>query len=261
MGFLQRINNRVTQVASRVMQGLNAIGVEIGETINRAALAMNWTRISDASQEFVEERDASRVKWKDRADRAQRDAVIGANTKPKVVAPNKEKRAYAEQCIQIIENRAGEKHLNEVLENQTPEQRMDFVQGLSNDFKEKTGLQLDDVKYYAAPGLEFGYYDREDNSVHINSVFLTSRNPYFVKEQIFTLFHEMTHAIQWNAVKNMANGNNNTYGFPPEQVAEWAINFLPGRYIRPNVDPEEYRNQPIERDAYWLEWQLKNQFD
>ena len=261
MGLIQRIKNRATQVTSRAVQWINAIGIKIGETINQAALAMNWTRLSDASREFVEEREASRVKWKDRADRAQRDVVIGVNTKPKEVAPTKEKRAYAEQCIQILENRIGEKPLNEVLENQTPEQRMDFIQDLSNDFKGKTRLQLGDVKYYATPGLEFGYYDREDNSVHINTVFLTSKNPYFVKEQIFTLFHEMTHAIQWNAVANTANGDDNTYGFSLEQVAEWAINFQPGRYIRPGVDPGGYRNQPIERDAYLLEWQLKNQFD
>lgn len=261
INLLQRGKERVKQATGRVMQCLNSVGVKVGQTLQRGFVALNWNTLAGACADFVQICESSRLKWKDRADRAQRNAVLGENTKPKNATPTKEKRALAENCIQIIENNIGNKTLNETLANQTKEERMDFIQKLADDFQKQTGVELNTVQYYVKPGLEFGYYDREDNSVHINAAFLTSSNVYFVKEQIFTLFHEMTHALQWQSVLHAAGSSKTDLGFPREQVAEWADNFLPGHYVRPEVDFEDYRNQPIERDAYWLEWQLKNQFD
>lgn len=259
MGFVQRVKSRFVQLGSRFMQGINSIGVSVGETVSQVAIELNWVKIADACSDFVSAREASHKKWKDRADRAQRDAVIGPNVKPKVVKPTRQKRDHAERCTQILEEQCKGKSLNETLESLDGVGRMDFLKDLCKGFQEKAGVPIDDVAFYVAPVNNCGYYSREDNCVHINVAFLTSDNIYFVKEQVFSLFHEMTHALQWHAVKNVADGNFNTYGFSLEQVAEWAINF--DHYLRPEVDPEGYRNQPIERDAYWLEWMLKNQFD
>ncbi|MBR4562834.1 MAG: hypothetical protein IKO26_00060 [Paludibacteraceae bacterium] len=264
MGFLnfaRKVKNGIKELGSRTMQGLNAIGVGVGTLIERGALALNWNSIAQASKEFVENRELSRQKWKERAERAQRDRIIGENIKPEnSVPPTKEMRALAEQCIQIVENNISSKSLNECLASQTPEERMEFIQKLANDFQEKTKIILNPVQYYANPGLDFGFYNREDNSIHINAVFLTSDNIFFVKEQVFTLFHEMMHALQWHSVKQVVETGKADL-FSANQVAEWAENFLPGRYIRSGVDFEGYRNQPLERDAYWLEWAMKNQFD
>lgn len=254
------LKSRLKEAGSRLMQWGASLGVKIGETVERGATLVHWTGLAEKCQDFVESCDRSRKKWKDRADKFQHERILGANTKPKEYRSTPEIRTVVEKGKQVIENNIGDRKLRDVLDSQTPEQRLDFMQKLQDDFSTLCGMELDKIKYYVSPQLECGYYDRDDNSVHINLVFLTSKNTYFVEEQIYTLFHEMMHALQWHVVRRAATENKYDMGFSAEQVAVWADNMLPGHYIRPGVDYEAYRNQPIEIAAYYFEWQLKNEF-
>lgn len=99
-------------------------------------------------------------------------------------------------------------------------------------------MGIDDVpniKYYNADpdkngSISYGYYDPNDNSIHINLYSMDDS-----LELVDTLAHEMTHARQYQWIKNGVD-NDITYSFR--------------NYVDPDSDYVAYRNQPCESEAF-----------
>ena len=108
------------------------------------------------------------------------------------------------------------------------------------------------VSYFEGQPEELGRLDR-DNPVEIgiNKNSLTSETP---DQALKTVAHEGRHAYQLDCVKSPDNH--------PEadavQVEQWRENYKPGNYTPPDVDFDEYRNQPVEADAYQYADEVKN---
>lgn len=95
-----------------------------------------------------------------------------------------------------------------------------------------------------------GFYNRKDNLLCINGVYLYSGDTELIKEQIFTIFHELKHARQWAAIEHRKD-----YGYSEELIQVWEQNMR--NYISPYESDEAYRKQPVELDTFGFEEQLK----
>ena len=252
------LQNKVKEGFNRFMQGVTHFGVGLAEGIERGAMLLGWNQLADKSREVSNALQESHDRWKDRADRCQHERVVGANTRPKQYNPDKERRAVAESAIQAIESHCKPGlNLHDTLTQQTPEERLDFIEAVASDLAQRSGLQIEPIDYFESERLRFGYFSPSENRIRINATLIASDNIYMVEEQIYTIVHETMHAIQHHAVEQEL-ATPGSSGFDPQLVCDWAKNFL--HYIRPEVDPEGYRNQPLERDAYGIEWILKNYF-
>ena len=93
----------------------------------------------------------------------------------------------------------------------------------------------------------YGYYSSVDKSVHLNAVYILSGNPQIVEEMIYTIFHELKHARQWDAMDGYLNKTKD-YGYSEKQIRDWledAANDIP-----PHISDELYRKQPLENDTF-----------
>lgn len=254
MGLL----NKVKEGFSRFMQGSAHVGGELAKDVERGAMLLGWDQLANKSRELSNSLQESHDRWKDRADRYQHERLVGANTRPKQYNPDKERRAVAESAIQSIESHCKPGlNLHETLTQQTPQERLEFIEAVASDLAQRNGLQMEPVDYFDSERLRFGYFSPTENRIKINATLIASDNIYMVEEQIYTIVHETMHAIQHHAVEQEL-ATPESSGFDTQLVCEWAENFL--HYIGPGVDPEGYRNQPLERDAYGIEWILKNYF-
>ena len=95
-----------------------------------------------------------------------------------------------------------------------------------------------------------GFYNRKDNLLCINGVYLYSGDTELIKEQIFTIFHELKHARQWAAIEDRKD-----YGYSEELIQVWEQNMR--NYISPYESDEAYRKQPVELDTFGFEERLK----
>lgn len=268
MGLFQRIKsgvkNAVTNVAEigcSVMEGVTYVAGKGLGYVEQAAMLRHWDGVAEASREIGNALYESHNRWKERADGYQYENIVGSNTKPKQFKPSKEVRAVGESAIQAVEAQIGpDQDLHETMSRQTPQERLELIERVSNAMAQRYNLKLGPIKYFFSDNLEFGNYSPSENCIRINASLVASENTYIVMEQLYTVIHETMHAIQYHAVEQ-EKAVSGSSGFDSQLVCDWAVNFLPGNYIRPEVDPEGYRNQPLERDAYGIEWILKNHFN
>ena len=105
-----------------------------------------------------------------------------------------------------------------------------------------------------------GGYRHRDNSLRLNLAMIVSDEPELFREQVSTIFHELVHARQHEAVFALANGKPyEEYGYSVEDLQVMANNFL--NYITPGENYEAYTKQPVEAEAYWFEEQIKPSFN
>lgn len=90
-----------------------------------------------------------------------------------------------------------------------------------------------------------GYYIDDTNYITLNGAYVVLNDTDLHERIVSIIFHELYHARQREAYMFRKD-----YGYSNERLAEWYINNLPGNYIRPEVDDEAYRKQPLERDAF-----------
>lgn len=268
MGFFQRLRtgvrnavNKVKEIGSRIMQGVTHVAGKAVDYVEQAAMLMHWDGIAEASREVGEALQEKHDRWKERADRIQHERLVGPNTKPKQFKPSREVRAVGEAAIQAIEAQIGpNQDLHETISRQTPQERLELIERVSNEMAQRHNLKLEPIKYFFSDDLHFGNYSPSENCIRINASLVASENTYMAMEQLFTVIHETMHAIQHHAIEQ-EKAEAGSSGFDPQLVCDWANNFLRGHYIRPEVDPEGYRNQSVERDAYGIEWIMKNHFN
>ena len=144
--------------------------------------------------------------------------------------------------------------IEEKLSGLSEEELVETFKEIINDASGLMGVQISEINFFTPESKRdmfiFGFFRREDNSININLAMLLSGNTSIIKEQFFTVFHEMKHALQWAVVLNPEN-----YDIPPEVVSEWAYNFL--HYISCFENDEAYLKQPLEMDTFGLEEVLK----
>ena len=105
-----------------------------------------------------------------------------------------------------------------------------------------------------------GGYRHRDNTLRLNLAMIVSDEPELFREQVSTIFHELVHARQHEAVSALANGKPyEEYGYSVEDLQVMANNFL--NYITPGENYEAYTKQPVEAEAYWFEEQIKPSFN
>lgn len=123
-------------------------------------------------------------------------------------------------------------------DNFTIEEKESFISTIGNRILCNTGLS--DVKIEFTDNFKprtCGTYEFREKKIVINRKLL--ENPF---NAIHTELHEIRHAIQHDAVVNPEK-----YSFDTQMLDQWRNNMT--CYIRPELDYEAYRSQPIETDA------------
>lgn len=244
-------------LGSRLVQGVFGVMKGVTKVAEKGAVLMGWQETAERCRQGIELCEEHRTKWKDKADSYQAESTFGKTKKPDNYRPDAKMREKEEKCITAMENLLQGKKIEDVLKTQTPKERLDFIEKVQEIASESLGVQTKPVSYETTDRTTLGYYCWDDDSIHLNEAYVTSDNIYFVKEQIFTIFHESMHALQWKAVEDLKNGGNGL-GFSTKTLREWTENF--DHIIDPRIDPEGYFTQPLERDAFGLEWRMKDFF-
>lgn len=246
---------RTKEYFSRGVEKIADAGKTVLEYAEKGAVLVGWHETAEKCRSGIEACEEIRVKWKDRADVYQAESYFGKSAKPSSYMPDAKQRDLENKCITCVEEKLHGQKMDDVLRSHSPEERIQFIEDVAEEASKALGIEMEPVQYYRGDNA-LGFYSRKTNRIYLNEAYVTCDNIYFVKEQIFTVFHESMHAVQWRAVEDIANGGNGL-GFSKERLSEWAENF--DHYIGPG-DFEAYRNQPLERDAFGLEWRMKDFF-
>lgn len=120
-------------------------------------------------------------------------------------------------------------------------------------------VKLNDIILYA-PKSEFescaaGYYETSNNTLHLNVSLLFNENWRMTAESFLIIFHELKHTRQWAAINGWEE-----YGYSPEILYSWALNWKNENYVSMLENDEWYRKQPIEFDSFAFSNQLRSIF-
>ncbi len=171
--------------------------------------------------------------WQPSAETAE--AISGAESDSSTLTPQDQQAVESMKEVQGIRPDAWE-GLNEderLAALQEVEDRMAATQGRPS---------AEVVEYEAGPG-NFGHYDPETNQIGVGSYSLENDDVNTVTD---TVIHEGRHAYQHYAVEHPEVHPK------PEEVQAWRDNMpeYGGTYITFDEDPEDYREQPVEADAW-----------
>ena len=114
-----------------------------------------------------------------------------------------------------------------------------------------------DVNIESLDGKTCGAYNWRNRKLTINENMIVSNDPTLFEEQIYTVFHELTHAAQFEALSAYANDRPfEQYGYTEEQLYLFAQNWPDvGVYI--TAPYEDYIKQPVEAYAFGRENRIK----
>ncbi len=151
----------------------------------------------------------------------------------------------------------------ESIEDATPEQRKQQFKDLVREAATNVGLgeNIPELEYFIPESEEdynkFGWYCFDDHTIALNEAMVVTDDITVVKEQIFTVIHEMEHARQFAAMDAYrTNGDYKKYGYTENQVLQYIKNWT--NYIRPRENYEAYVSQALERDAFGMENMIKS---
>lgn len=249
---------KLKELGSRFMESISEVGRDILEVGEAAAVLVGWNEAAEKCREGIEACEESRLKWKDRADQYQAQNVFGSLGPISTYKPDERQQEVEDISVSCLTRKLNGGKLDDVLRGHTREERLEFINDIANDLAQNLGVEMKEIHYYQGRPTSLGYFCRQDNSIHLNVAHVTCDNVYCVKQQIFTIFHETMHAVQWKAVEDFAHGGDGL-GYSQERLMEWMENFT--NYISPEMDYEAYRKQPLERDAFGLEWEIKERFN
>ena len=101
----------------------------------------------------------------------------------------------------------------------------------------------------------YGSYNWGEHKLELNLALITCGDPDLFMEVCGTVFHELVHARQYQAVQTLMAGESvEKFGYTTEYVRLLADNF--DHYIRPEENYEAYTKQPIEAEAFWFKEQI-----
>lgn len=239
---------------SSIVSGAKKLGNKLKET---------YYEVKEKARDFCD-RTAARIQvWEDKAKKKYEE--VKEKVKDKIreyevrwkhpgYKPTYPDQQVARRAKQYIDSKF-RNGVKESLRNQSPSERLDTMQQVVRDASEILDVKVDKLEYFEPDKTHSGicgYYNREDNSLHLNAYMVTSDHAELAAEQVSTIFHELVHARQWAAVTGQKD-----YGYPAETLLEWAQNF--GNYIPSTESDREYRRQPLERDAFGFEAIIKGE--
>lgn len=140
----------------------------------------------------------------------------------------------------------------ERMRGMTPSQKKDFLKELTSKASRIMHVKLDNIVFENISSM--GYYDPSQNTMAISNAYfeLNDANMAILDqanvELVKTIFHELKHAVQYNALNQ---GLQNDWGYSEGTLISWANNFQ--SYINYHIDPEGYYTQPIEVDSFGFE--------
>lgn len=241
MGFLNWAREKISQGTTRFKEALHEVKEKARDFCDRASARIQmWEK--KAKEKFNELKTKAKEKFRE----------IEVRIRYPNYRPTKPDQDAAKRSKTFLDNKFS-RGVKETLRNQSSEERLETIKEVVHNASQILDVKVNDVEYYVPPKerrYECGYFDRSDNTLHVNMEMITSDHVELAQEQIYTIFHELMHARQWVAVTGKKD-----YGYPPETLIEWANNFQ--NYISPVEGDREYRRQPLERDAFGFEAIIK----
>lgn len=243
MGLFSNLVAGVRNIGNRIKESYHEIKEKARDVCDRASATLEgWKTKAKAKYEEikVKVKDKIReteVKWKH------------PNYVPSV--PDQKAATKAKAFLDTKFSRG----FKETLRDQSSAERIDTMQHVVSEASNILDVKVDRVDYFEpdpAHTNTCGYFDRSDNSLHLNAYMVTSEHLDLAAEQVYTIFHELMHARQWAAVTGKKN-----YGYSSATLLEWANNF--NNYIPPTESDRDYRRQPLERDAFGFEAIIKGE--
>lgn len=170
------------------------------------------------------------------------------NTTPKV------EEAY-DNILDEMKRLFNGQHPGEYLASISAEKRMAVIKEFIDSIRRIYGLDDLDVVFNYDSISSCGAFCRSENYKYVllNQGYLDTNNPVLLLEFVSTILHEFRHAVQFNAMQGK-----NPLEFPEDLIKQWVENNL--NYIRCANDPEGYRNQPVEWDAFTSEQHLMSTY-
>lgn len=149
--------------------------------------------------------------------------------------------------------------------NSNPEDRKKKIEELVPKAAQAMGIKNPPtVGFFVPDSIEqmhslCGGFRPGDNALRLNLAMIVSEEPELFREQVSTIFHELIHARQHEAVCALADGKPyEEYGYSVEDLQIIAHNLL--NYITSSENYEAYTKQPVEAEAFWVEEQIKHSF-
>lgn len=149
---------------------------------------------------------------------------------------------FVERSREVLHSQLGKDPVSRIMAEQDAEARIRLIVSLYEKVTRLYGIPKPELKLTAEKSCVMGGYCAARHTLELNVAYLLVNDAGAVREFLDTIFHELRHAVQHYMVS--------TPGFwegDPELRGRIAYNLQ--HYIRPEMDPEGYSNQLIERDA------------
>ena len=170
--------------------------------------------------------------------------------------------------IEIMSNAVNEvfpQGIQEASKNMSPDQRVEKLAELTNTIATTIGLseEIPEIAFFVPENQRdffksCGEYDFVTNTIRLNLAMIANERPKRYEEQVYTIIHELHHALQYKAISAWAEGGNyKQYGIPEGLIAEWAKNLSDDNYIKPTENMRDYFFQPVEQSAFWIESKVR----
>lgn len=128
------------------------------------------------------------------------------------------------------------------------EQRCELALGFYGRIKENMGITSEIGFSFFEDPMTLGGFDRYTNRITLSADMLQNAD---CRDLLSTIVHEARHSFQLKEVSSHDS-------IVPEGIrSSWKYNF--DHYIPPELDYQNYRSQPIEKDAYQYEETIMKQ--
>ena len=125
-------------------------------------------------------------------------------------------------------------------ENLNIEERERFMKQFANQVAHIMQVEVRNIQFCELPETTYGNYNHQNKEIRINQVILLA-DP---KEVIDTIFHELKHGIQFEAVSG-----EDKWGYSSQLKAQWLNCMGKENYIEGDISYIAYATQAIEVDA------------
>jgi len=209
--------------------------------------------------------ESEKKKWKECAEKREARAAYWDDNYREIIGKPRLKPVYNPETLEkpdeeVLSKCKGiiDKHFSNgkiSFSGMSPKERGEKMQEIFEDVAEAMDVDVKRIKWMKPKTQEefglLGAYPPGADYIKLNGAYVVLDNPDQHEDIVLTVFHELYHARQWEAVLFRE------YGYSNDRLSEWYLNYRPGNYIGPNVDDEAYRKQPVERDAYRFERELR----
>lgn len=234
---------KLKKIGCKIGAGIAGFCGKTAEIVADTAEFFGAKGFAEASRSFSHSCAKRQEEWNNKA--VEYQSIVNYNY-PKPYQPERPDLILAGKCEHYL-NSNRETVVPQVL-SQKPKQRLETFRSVTHEVASLFEIEGVTVNLYTPTEQNkrtYGFYNRENNSINLNVLYIYSEDPLVIREQICTIFHEMMHARQWKAANKLKD-----FGYSKQIVADWNYNFQ--HYIPSKFGPY-YMRQPIERDAFGFE--------